>query len=53
MRCSKETDKQSRCSSFVGIANAQHVEQNLVHEGAVRAWTVVERRAYLMFGGRS
>jgi len=43
---SKEVDKQGRCSSFVGIANAQHVEQNFVHEEAVRESTMVGRIAY-------
>lgn len=33
MRCSKEVDKQGRCSSFVGIANAQHVEQKVCARG--------------------
>jgi len=38
---SKEVDKQGRCSSFVGIANAQHVEQNLVSGSRVESWAMV------------
>lgn len=38
--CSKEVDKQGRCSSFVGIANPQHVEQNLVSGSRVESWSL-------------
>ena len=37
---SKEVDKQGRCSSFVGIANPQHVEQNLVSGSRVESWSL-------------
>lgn len=47
MGCSK-VDKQGRCSSFVGIANAQHVERNLVHEESVCGWSMVGQIVYLI-----